>query len=163
MLVTMPTGCGNDSNTPAADCDGIDAAARAASRRMATSTENLAQRMANGGDPHVVDTEAAQYLADVATYHNALHAWVALSGSCPAPLDGLEQLGELFELGRPATEAEYLDAMIDNLADTEPVKLCSALSAEIGRKISCPTSTGLDVVEKESLRVNVGSGVGEGP
>ena len=149
MLVTMVTGCGGDRNTPAADCDGIDATARAASRRMATSTENFAQLMANGGDPHVVDTQAAQYLADVATYHNALHAWVASSGACPAPLDGLDQLGEFFELGRPATEAEYRNAMIDNLNDTEPVKLCAALSAEIGRKITCPTSTGIDVVEKE--------------
>ena len=143
VLLAITTGCGGDSTASAPDCDRIDAAASAASRTMAASTEYLAQLMANSGDPEVIDAEAAQYLADVAAYHNALHAWVASSGSCAAPADGREQLGDLMELGRPATEAEFLSMIIDNLNDTEPVKLCAALSAEIGREITCPTSTDL--------------------
>jgi len=138
VVVVLAAGCSGGIDSTAVDCDGIDAAARVAGRTMATSSESLAQLMADDGESVVIDTEAAQYLADVATYHNALHAWVD-AGDCPAPPGGLELHGDLFDLGRPATEAEFRSVAIANLSATEPMALCAALSAEIGRKIPCPS------------------------
>ena len=138
VCVALATGCGDGSDTSAFDCGEINAAASATSRRVEASSGNLTRLINGNGSPDDIAPIAETYLADMAAYRESLQAWVTAE-SCPAPSGGLEQVGERLELGRPATQDEYLHALKHNIADTEPAMLCAALSAQIGKEITCPT------------------------